>query len=68
MHTAADTLDKLEPRTVRGTAGAVARLLLRMASDPQNLPRAHMPPQEVQRLVTEAGFEKSLRAGGHWPF
>jgi aminopeptidase YwaD len=68
VHTAADTLDKLEPRTVRGTAAAVARLLLRMSSDPQNLPRAHMPPQEVQRLVTEAGFEKSLRAGGHWPF
>jgi len=27
-----------------------------------------MPAQEVQRMVTEAGFEKSLRAGGHWPF
>jgi Zn-dependent M28 family amino/carboxypeptidase len=67
-HTAADTLDKLEPRILKQTAAATARLLLRMAARAEDLPVGHRSAAEVQRVVSEAGFEKSLRATGRWPF
>jgi Zn-dependent M28 family amino/carboxypeptidase len=67
-HTAADTIDKVEPRLLRETAGTLTRLLLRMASAAEDLPRVHRTPEEVRALVSEAGFEKALRAGGKWPF
>jgi Zn-dependent M28 family amino/carboxypeptidase len=63
-HTAADTIDKVEPRILRETAGTMTRLLLRMASAPEELPRVHRTPDEVRKLVSDAGFEKALRAGG----
>ncbi len=68
MHTPADTLDKLEPRTVKQTASSIARLLLRMAAEPQTLPRGRKSPEELKKDLTEAGFEKSLRENKRWPF
>ncbi len=68
VHTSADTLDKLELRTVRQTASTVARLLLRMASHPDRLPLVRKSPELVQKAVTDAGFEKALRFKGKWPF
>jgi aminopeptidase YwaD len=67
-HTMADTLDKVEARSLYQTAGAVTRLLLHMAMEPANLPRGRRPPGVVQKVLTEAGFEKALRASGRWPF
>jgi hypothetical protein len=67
-HTAADTLDKVQPRILRDTAGTITRLFLRMASSPGELPRIRRSPDEVRRLVSDAGFEKALRADGKWPF
>jgi Iap family predicted aminopeptidase len=68
VHTSADTLDKLELRTLRQTASTAARLLLRMASEPAGLPRGCKTPEEVKKMVVEAGFEKALRFKGKWPF
>lgn len=68
VHTAADTLDKLEPRLLRQTAATVVRLLLRMATDSEDLPRGRKTPEEIKRVLADAGFEKSLRASGRWPF
>ena len=68
VHTAADTLDKVDPRILRQTAGTVARLFLRMASDAGRLPRGQKSAEAVQQALKEAGFEKSLRASGKWPF
>ena len=68
VHSAADTLDKVEPRLLRQTAAAVARLLLRLAAEPRALPRGCQPPAAVQQAVTAAGFEGELRARGRWPF
>jgi Zn-dependent M28 family amino/carboxypeptidase len=68
VHTMADTLDKVEPRLLRQTAGTIVRLLLRMATEPEQLPRGRKTPAEIKRVLTEAGFEKSLRASGKWPF
>ena len=67
-HTAADTLDKVEPRLLRQTAASLTRLLWRMASEPDAVPRGRKPSEQVKADVIAAGFEKSLRAAGNWPF
>ena len=67
-HTAADTLDKLDVRTVREAAVATARILLRMAVAPDALPVGREPPDAVQRALVEAGLEGPLRVQGVWPF
>jgi len=67
-HTAADTLDKIEPRILKQTAATVTRLLYRMAANAQELPRQHQTAAEVQHALTEAGFEQALRSSGRWPF
>jgi Iap family predicted aminopeptidase len=68
VHYAADTLDKIDPRVLRQTAATVTRVLLRMAAEPEGLPRARQTPEEVQAAVRAAGFESYLRWAGHWPF
>jgi hypothetical protein len=67
-HTAADTLDKVEPRLLRQTAAAVTRLLLRMSAGAENLPNVHKSPEQVKQTLIDAGFEKSLRFKNRWPF
>src|SRR5205814_4558095 len=61
VHSSADTLDKIDPRLLRQTAGALTRLLLRLALEPQDLPRGCKSPAAVQKTVSEAGFEPYLR-------
>lgn len=68
MHTAADTLDKVDRRILMQSTAAITRVLLRMATDVKTLPKGHKDPATVKKLVTEAGFEKMLRYDGHWPF
>jgi aminopeptidase YwaD len=67
-HTTADTLDKVEPRLLRQTAASVVRVLLRMCAEPDSLPRLRRTPEEMQKVLIDAGFEKALRADGRWPF
>jgi aminopeptidase YwaD len=67
-HTAADTLDKLEPRLLRMTAASITRLLLRMSASAESLPKGRKTPEQVKQSLIEAGFEKSLRFNDHWPF
>ncbi len=67
-HTAADTLDKVEARLLRQTAASATRLLLRMAVSAESLPKARKTPDEVKQSLIDAGFEKSLRFKGKWPF
>jgi aminopeptidase YwaD len=68
IHTAADTLDKVEPRLLRQTAAALTRVLWRMTSDPAGIPQGRKTPDELQKDLAAAGFETALRAAGHWPF
>ncbi len=67
-HTAADTLDKLEPRLMRQSAAAITRLLLRMSASAETLPRGRKTAEQVKQSLIDAGMEKSLRFGNHWPF
>jgi hypothetical protein len=66
-HTAADTLDKLDMRAMREAAATTARILLRMALDPETLPRSRRPPEEVKQALIDAGLEEPLRIRGAWP-
>jgi aminopeptidase YwaD len=68
VHSSADTLDKIDPRLLRQTVGAVTRLLLRLALEPEGLPHGCKSPAAVKKAVTEAGFEGYLRWAGRWPF
>jgi aminopeptidase YwaD len=68
IHTAADTLDKVEPRLLNQTAAALTRVLWRMTSNPEGIPQGRKSPAELQKDLVDAGFENALRAAGHWPF
>lgn len=67
-HTSADTVDKVDLRILRQTTATLTRLLLRMACEPANLPRGLRTPEIVKKYLIDAGFEKSLRQNGKWPF
>jgi aminopeptidase YwaD len=67
-HTAADTLDKVELRLLRQTAASATRLLLRMSTSADSLPKVRKPADQVKQSLIDAGFEKSLRFKNLWPF
>lgn len=60
VHTAGDTLDKLDPRVLRQTAATVARLLLRMAMEPDALPYKRRTPEEIEALLRASGLENEI--------
>jgi len=68
VHYSADTLDKIDPRILRQSAATVTRLLLRLACEPDALPRGLKSPEAVEATVKAAGFENYLRWNGRWPF
>jgi aminopeptidase YwaD len=68
IHTAADTLDKVEERVLRQSAAALVRVLWRMSSNPEGLPRVLRSSEEVKQQLIAAGFEKPMRKSGRWPF
>jgi Zn-dependent M28 family amino/carboxypeptidase len=67
-HTAADTLDKLDLGELREAAGAVGRILLRMAVAPESLPSRRQPRDAVRQALVDAELEDSLRVQRSWPF
>ncbi|GAB4562310.1 MAG: M28 family metallopeptidase [Anaerolineae bacterium] len=66
-HTAADTLDKVEPRDLHETAMTLARVLLRLATHDGLLAR-RMTQSQVRQMLIDQGLERPLRAQGKWPF
>ncbi len=67
-HTAADTLDKVNVQAIRLAAAAVARLVIRLASDEVSWPGRRRTPEEVKATLQAQGFEPLLRAEEQWPF
>jgi Zn-dependent M28 family amino/carboxypeptidase len=67
-HTAADTLDKLDVRSLREATATMARILLRLAMAPEGLPLQRQTVDQVKGALAEAGIEEPLRARGAWPF
>jgi Zn-dependent M28 family amino/carboxypeptidase len=67
-HTAADTFDKLDLRPLREAAATTARILLRLATEPELLPTKRRSSQEVEQALIDAGVDEPLRIRGEWPF
>jgi Zn-dependent M28 family amino/carboxypeptidase len=63
-HTAADTLDKLDPRNLREQALVLSELAVRLATGDR--PDPITPGAALERFA-EAGYEGELRAGDEWP-
>ncbi|MCD6289653.1 MAG: M28 family peptidase [Anaerolineae bacterium] len=66
-HTAADTLDKVEPRDLHDAAMTLSRLLLRLATYPNPLARRRTR-DKVRQMLIEHDLERPLRAQDKWPF
>jgi Zn-dependent M28 family amino/carboxypeptidase len=67
-HTAADTLDKVQVRPLREAAATTARILLRMAMEPDALPSQRQTQEAVEQALVAAGVDEPMRVRGVWPF
>jgi Zn-dependent M28 family amino/carboxypeptidase len=65
-HTAADTLDKLEVRTVREQAMLVTELVVEVASD-ETAP-AHRDPAEIAARLEDEDLAEGMKIIGDWPY
>jgi Zn-dependent M28 family amino/carboxypeptidase len=65
-HTAADTLDKLESRTLRETAILLTAVVVDLADGGRTL--AHRDPAAVAAALEREGLATGLRATDDWPF
>ncbi len=68
VHSSADTLDKLDPSQMRAAAATAARILLRMALEPEKLPRERQTPEAVKQVIIAKGWENVLRLQNRCPF
>ncbi len=66
-HTAYDTLDKLNERDMKECAMVAARVLLRLAQNPDSIGR-HRGPEEIKAILVAQELDKALRAQDKWPF
>jgi Iap family predicted aminopeptidase len=64
-HTAADSLDKVRPADLRRDSILTARLLLHASAAPEWLPR-HKSADQIEKLLTIAGYREILEAEGRW--
>jgi Zn-dependent M28 family amino/carboxypeptidase len=65
-HTRADTLDKLESRTLREQAVLLTELVVTLAGADAGLERRE--PDDVAAQAEREGLAEGLRATGDWPF
>jgi len=67
MHTAADTLDKVQAEHLQAEAVRVARAVLRLSWSEQ-WPGKRRAPADVKRVLEDAGLLKELAYEGRFPF
>jgi aminopeptidase YwaD len=68
VHTPSDTLDKLDLTAVREAAATTARVLVRMALEPEKLPQGRKSAEEMKQVILAKGWEKLLRMQNRCPF
>lgn len=68
VHTSADTLDKLDQSAMREAAATTARVLLRMALEPEALPTERKSSEMIKQTIISKGWEKILQLQGRCPF
>ncbi|MEM7028811.1 MAG: M28 family peptidase [Chloroflexota bacterium] len=66
-HTAADTLDKVNPLDLKATAAILARTLLKLADYDYPLAQ-HRSPEQLKQTLIQHNLEKPLKAQDKWPF
>ncbi|MFB6073384.1 MAG: M28 family peptidase [Haloarculaceae archaeon] len=65
-HTRADTLDKLESRTLREQAILLTELVVHLAGDDVTVP--HRDPEEIAAQLEDEGLAEGMRITGDWPY
>jgi Zn-dependent M28 family amino/carboxypeptidase len=65
-HTRADTLDKLEVRTLREQAVLLAELVVHLAAADVDV--AHRAPEDVAAQLEREGLAEGMRVTGDWPY
>src|SRR5437870_13569730 len=66
-HTPADTVDKVNPKSLQAAAALVARLLLRTAYD-QSFPGRHRSKDEMATTFRESPIGWYIEKFGRYPF
>lgn len=66
-HDVADTIDKLPEKIVVDSTVTIAGLVAALADD-RELVAFRRPPADTEKLFTEAGLDRRMRAIGYWPF
>ncbi|MFB6079868.1 MAG: M28 family peptidase [Haloferacaceae archaeon] len=65
-HTRADTLDKLEGRTLREQAVLLTALVVHLADEDVTV--AHRDPAEIAAQAEREGLAEGMRVTGDWPY
>jgi Iap family predicted aminopeptidase len=65
-HTTADTFDKANARSLQSAAAVTARVLLRVADEP-DWPAQRRSTEQVERQLEETGMLERLKLSGRWP-
>ncbi|WP_276257883.1 M28 family metallopeptidase [Haloglomus litoreum] len=65
-HTRADTLDKLEPRTLREQAVLITELVVHLADEGTTV--AHREPEAIAAQLDAEDYAEGLQVTGDWPY
>lgn len=66
-HDLADTIDKLPAQIVTDSTAVIGDLVLALCADPE-LRAERRAPAATEKLFTDLGLERRMRAIGYWPF
>ena len=64
IHTTADTLDKVKFNVLKQACATAARVILRMATSPNDLPKERFNKEEVRQFIVKHGHEEAMIAQG----
>lgn len=64
IHTTADTLDKVKFNVLKQACATAARIILRMATLPEDLPTERFTDAEVREFIVKHGHEEAMKAQG----
>ncbi|MEE4195150.1 MAG: hypothetical protein V2J07_08130, partial [Anaerolineae bacterium] len=64
IHTTADTLDKVRFNELKQACATAARVLLRMAMNPDDLPTERFTDEQVREFIVKHGHEEAMLAQG----
>ena len=63
-HTTADTLDKIKFNELKQACATAARIIMRMAMSPDDLPKIRYSEKQVREFIVKHGHEEAMKAQG----